>query len=68
MKKRSAKCNERWFENTAKTLRQLAFVARELAPAGVRSAPKKPAPAALSNGSKLPRHSKPAPTLDLRRL
>ncbi len=33
-------------------------VARELAPAGVRSAPqKKPAPAALSNGSKLPRHN-----------
>lgn len=37
-------------------------MASKLACAGVRSAPKKPAPAALSNGSKLPRHSKPAPT------
>ena len=31
-------------------------MARELAPAGLRSGPKKPAPASLSNGSKLPRH------------
>ena len=37
-------------------------VASKLACAGVRSAPKKLAPATLSNGSKLPRHSKPAPS------
>ncbi|RZI25319.1 hypothetical protein EUX58_11090 [Pseudomonas sp. 770NI] len=29
---------------------------------GCVAPPKKPAPAALSSGSKLPRHSKPAPT------
>jgi hypothetical protein len=34
-------------------------VARELAPAGLRSGPKKSGSAAHSSGSKLPRHSKP---------